>query len=45
MIVMKRWDEVNYVGHPKAQVKGWYLFGFIPLYVQRVYMAPVKKNR
>lgn len=34
MIVKKKWLQVRYGGSLEWPREGWYLFGFIPLYIR-----------
>lgn len=34
MIVYKQWMKKNDKGH-RARFEGWYLFGFLPLYIRQ----------
>jgi hypothetical protein len=36
MIVKKRWIEYTHGGTAHTFWQGWYLFGFIPLYLRQV---------
>lgn len=36
MIVQKVWNKYHWKDQTRYYYKGWYLFGFIPLYVIRV---------
>jgi hypothetical protein len=35
MLYYKRWQECSFGGIVKVDYEGWYLFGFIPLYVRK----------
>jgi hypothetical protein len=36
MIVYKRWNKTTNFGYDRYYYEGWYLFGFIPLYIKVV---------
>jgi len=36
MIIHKRWTERRKGGLEKVIMEGWYLFGFLPLYIRQI---------